>query len=58
MTIKTQNVGGGQKIVTSFPPSAESDVVPDKSGKMGGSPTDLSHSLKGASAVQDTSKGK
>lgn len=48
---KTQNIGKGQKIVTSHGRD-DSSLKMDKSYKMGGSTTNLDHSLSGASAVQ------
>jgi hypothetical protein len=48
------NVGGGGKIKSAYPQDNVHGLdLPDtKGGKMGGSPTNLSHSLSGASAVQ------
>jgi hypothetical protein len=44
---------GGQKIKTSFPPDHSSHKVKGGKGeKMGGSTSNLDHSLKGSSAVQ------
>lgn len=54
--VKSKGIGKGQKIVTPF---ALDNVCIAKcvdgmsNGKLGGSTTNLSHSLKGASAVDD-----
>lgn len=52
-TVTSEAVARGQKIVTSFGRDNSSHQLPDTmGGKMGGSPTNISHSLSGASAVQ------
>lgn len=53
----------GQKVVRSFgrDDSSFTDGISDdksKNGQAGGSPTNLSHSLSGASAVQHATGGK
>jgi hypothetical protein len=48
------NIGGGGKIKSAYPQDNVHglDLPNTKGGKMGGSPTNLAHSLSGASAVQ------
>lgn len=53
---KTQSIGQGQKIVTDYPKDTSSSGANpgNMTGKsMGGSTTNLSHSLSGCSAKQD-----
>lgn len=53
--IKNQNIGfGGQKINSAYPQDNVHgvDLSDTMGGSMGGSPTNLKHSLTGASAVQ------
>jgi hypothetical protein len=50
----TKSMGGGFKDNVSYPQdnAGNMDLPNTKGGKMGGSTTNLSHSLSGASAVQ------
>lgn len=52
--IVTKSLPRGDKLETSFPQDNAGNMkLPDTTGgKMGGSPTNLAHSLTGASAVQ------
>jgi hypothetical protein len=52
--IKTAKIGHGQSLKSAYPLDNQSGYpLPDThGGKMGGSATNLGHSLKGASAVQ------
>lgn len=54
MSKKVESVKAGQKLVCTTPVDKSSEGMPKGNpyGKMGGSPTNLDHSLKGASAVQ------
>lgn len=52
--VVTRSLPRGDNLKTSYPPDNVSGMkLPNTTGdKMGGSPTNLSHSLSGASAVQ------
>lgn len=51
--LKTEGIGMGQKVVTPYGRDNSSFGVPNTRGaKMGGSTTNLAHSLSGASANQ------
>lgn len=53
--IVTKDIGDGQRIMSAYPQDNVHGMdLPDtRGGKMRGGPTNLEHSLKGASAVQD-----
>lgn len=53
--MKSNGIKRDGKIMSSFPQDNAGNMsLPDEmGGKMGGSPTNLKHSLKGVSAVQD-----
>jgi hypothetical protein len=57
--VESEKLPRGNRILTSFPQDNAGNVMlPDtEGGKFGGSPTNLSHSLNGASAVTET-KGR
>jgi hypothetical protein len=58
--IVTKKIGGGQKIMSAYPQDTASNhkLENTRGGSMGGSTTNLGHSLNGASAVQDGAKSK
>lgn len=56
---KTQSAARGGKIVTCYPKDNSSHKIDGKSnGSMGGSTTNLAHSLSGSSANVEGNKGK
>lgn len=59
MATKSQSIGDGQKIVTSYGRDDSSHKLPSTmGGSMGGSDTNLAHSLSGAGAVLQTPSPK
>jgi hypothetical protein len=58
--ITKQSIGRGQTIMTATGQDTQSgiDLPNTMGGKMGGSVTNLAHSISGASAVQEKGKGK
>lgn len=53
--IVTKDIGSGQRIMSAYPQDNVHgmSLEDERGGKFRGSPTNLSHSLTGASAVQD-----
>lgn len=59
MAVKSMKAGRGQTIVTSYARDNSSHTLPNTTGgKMGGSDTNLSHSISGASAKMDGNASK